>query len=1189
MLLWIIAILLLLLIWGGGFLLSVFEVDVSSTLQIVLTVVVVLGVAGILLYRRIRAQKRAKELEAEILRQSEKQAATARPDRRAEVLELQKRMQQGIAALKDTKIGKKHGASALYALPWYAIIGPPGAGKTTALKHSGLVFPFQDPAGGGVRGVGGTRNCDWWFTNEGILLDTAGRYATDDSDREEWLAFLGLLRRYRPQKPINGLLVAIAVSDLFEATDEQIATYARKLRSRVDEIMTRLDMVLPVYLVFTKSDLIGGFVEFFGDLRKSDRDQILGATFALDGDVGTAPGRYFSEEFDKLSETVHARALRVLGKETNPAARAKIFQFPTEFKALRGNLEQFADELFRQNSFQENPMLRGFYFTSGTQEGKPFERVMGNMARALGIRQPPSHTPPSESKSYFVTDVFRRVVFPDQDLAGRTAAELRRQRLYQGGLAIAAALVAALLLFPAIGSFSKNLTLSRTSEEESKLPAPVKWGGDGPAGDKVATLDPSLARLGELDQYYEDGAPIGYRWGMFQGETVRPALRTAYAAHLEKGMAGPARRKLELDLNAIGMTTGLQSAQFGRMYDRLKLYLMLAHPEYLDIDWAEPRLTKTWGQLLRDESEKTEKAMTPHVRYYLELIKRGPDNGGLAPWVEDPKLVSRARTVLLRAPQLDRIYELLVADANEQVAGITRESIFYGNVAPYVKGRENKRVVGAYTLEGWKIVRKLLTSEQSRLSGERWVLGEDTGSSAQDVAKQIDKLRALYFERYRAEWRAFLADLVAERPTDATSALDQLNALSEPEWPYLRLLRILGENVTLPLEDQDSELEATLKKKAQEKLDAIKEKVTGTETAPVAKVRPKTPVETAFSPLVTFAVPAEGKDPSSTGLAQYQAILAKLIGVMTDLRDADTPSNTSSIEQEFQTAFRSTSALLSSQDGFTRPLLSPLLLRPIMGAWSGVANDVGGAAGGLWEVAVWEPWRTELEPAYPFLESPKEAKLDEFVTFFKPNSGTLWSFYGQNLNGAIRRTGNSFSSTRRFDSKVDFQPDFLATCLTRGAKITDAFFSQGGEEPKVEFEVNLHSVSENVSEVSLEIDGVSNVYKNTPEEWLAGTWPAKGGTPGAKVRIRGLAGLDEQIIREGDFGLFRLISSATKLEKGTAGGQPSGIETLVATYEFPSEHTTLVLDIRTKQGLEVLSPELLRDYKCPRVITTPTN
>jgi type VI secretion system protein ImpL len=72
------------------------------------------------------------------------------------------------------------------------------AGKTTALRSSGLPFPHAK--GGRVRGVGGTRNCDWWLTNDAVILDTAGRWATQDDDREEWLAFLDLLHQTRPQE-----------------------------------------------------------------------------------------------------------------------------------------------------------------------------------------------------------------------------------------------------------------------------------------------------------------------------------------------------------------------------------------------------------------------------------------------------------------------------------------------------------------------------------------------------------------------------------------------------------------------------------------------------------------------------------------------------------------------------------------------------------------------------------------------------------------------------------------------------------------------------------------------------------------------------------------------------------------------------------------------------------------------------
>jgi len=86
-------------------------------------------------------------------------------------------------ALTTLKAASGNKSGYLYDLPWYVIIGPPGAGKTTALVNSGLKFPLSrgtTPAA--VAGVGGTRYCDWWFTEEAVLIDTAGRYTYADSD-----------------------------------------------------------------------------------------------------------------------------------------------------------------------------------------------------------------------------------------------------------------------------------------------------------------------------------------------------------------------------------------------------------------------------------------------------------------------------------------------------------------------------------------------------------------------------------------------------------------------------------------------------------------------------------------------------------------------------------------------------------------------------------------------------------------------------------------------------------------------------------------------------------------------------------------------------------------------------------------------------------------------------------------------
>jgi len=155
------------------------------------------------------------------------------------------------------------------------IIGPPAAGKTTAIRNSGLEFPFGTDRE--IQGVGGTRNCDWWFSNSAIILDTAGRYITDDDDQEEWAAFLDILRKNRSRQPINGVLVCISIADLLNAGSEEMEWHARTIRKRIDELTQRLGLRFPVYLVFTKCDLINGFVQFFEEFSRAQREQIWDA------------------------------------------------------------------------------------------------------------------------------------------------------------------------------------------------------------------------------------------------------------------------------------------------------------------------------------------------------------------------------------------------------------------------------------------------------------------------------------------------------------------------------------------------------------------------------------------------------------------------------------------------------------------------------------------------------------------------------------------------------------------------------------------------------------------------------------------------------------------------------------------------------------------------------------------------
>src|SRR5262245_21069787 len=270
----------------------------------------------VLIIQKMIAKKSAAAIEDRLQAQAQDQLATARPDRKPQVQALQKQLTEAIASLKASKMG----AGALYSLPWYIIIGPPGSGKSTALQESGLNFPYVSQGRKGVRGVGGTRNCDWWFTDEGILLDTAGRYTTELDDRDEWMGFLDLLKNARKHKPINGAIVAIAVSDLLSATEEEIEAHAKNIRERIDELTMRLEIVFPVYLLFTKCDLLQGFTEFFEDFTKADRAQVWGCSLPYAPSGAKGYRDIFEEETNKLFRSLSAQRLASLAAE-RPATK----------------------------------------------------------------------------------------------------------------------------------------------------------------------------------------------------------------------------------------------------------------------------------------------------------------------------------------------------------------------------------------------------------------------------------------------------------------------------------------------------------------------------------------------------------------------------------------------------------------------------------------------------------------------------------------------------------------------------------------------------------------------------------------------------------------------------------------------------------------------------------------------------
>lgn len=864
--------------------------------------------AGYLIFQ-LREVRAARALDRALLAEGARHADMARPDLAAEVAELRSQFGQAIQKLKTRRGGG--GSSSLYALPWYVVIGPPGSGKSTALRNSDLNFAFLSTSGASIRGLGGTRRCDWWLSTEGVLLDTAGRWTSDDEDREEWLSFLDLIRRYRPRRPLEGVMATVSVADIARATEDEMVDLARRIRARVDEIGERLRVSLPVYLLVTKCDLIQGFAETFGGLSREERGQVWGfkATpgpaprpsrprSAVGGpkELGGAfsdPGERFDDQFDGLLDRVEQVSLARMGQVRTHRERETVFVFPRQLASLRDPLRSLVRTVFSENVFQDTPQLRGVYFTSGTQEGRPIDRVLARMSEGYGLADP--QPAPSVSKSYFLKDLFRHVVFRDRGLAQRNPAAIERQRRWRLGICAAAVGVASVTAAVTTISFwrgRQSLLETRALVAATFSRAPAD--GVEPAarfdgwGERVKTLS-SDATLG-----------LGVK-----AAPLTAALEALYLARLRERVFVPVANALVKDLDrfagrlaAAGATTENLSA-LKKQYDALKLHLAWSAPrspaqpplEGALSRWAARAVAGRW--VGRGSDARARASAETHAAAYLVAMQAG-QTPHLA---RNQAVIDRMRYALATVDTERTLVQFVVqrVDKQHDPIGLTQ---LVGRDVRWL--RAERKVAGAFTRRAWEgSVQTLLDEQAAVFFGERWVRHDrvSDGADKDRLVRHRRALRTYFLGLVIKEWEAMLASLSVRKPADDVEAHALLRELTEGDPRALtRLFRNLDYQLRYGPADAESD-----------------------------------PVRRTFAGLLSFAPTATAQHRPNwiAPATQYEE---QLEYVRDALRARIDGSRLHHLARRRRIALGVTEALIDQRPSAWQPMLRALLVPPIVGA-----------------------------------------------------------------------------------------------------------------------------------------------------------------------------------------------------------------------------------------------------------------
>ncbi len=1050
--------------------------------------------------------------------------------------QLKEKFSTAVAQLKVKRFsGAANSSVSLYQLPWYVIIGSPGSGKTTAIRQSGLEFPLEAMTGGAsLGGVGGTRNCDWWITNDAVLLDTAGRYTTQDSqqatDARGWLNFLTLLKKYRKRRPINGALVALGMDEILSMSAEQRLRHSQILRARLDELRNHLKVDFPVYLLITKADLLVGFREYFDQMYPEEQDQVWGVTFQSIGFDVTA----VKSEFNLLCQNLFTQLPARMNGERDFLRRQTMLNFPWQFDNLQPTLLDFLSQIFGQQGMAASHQLRGMYFTSAVQQGSPIDRMVAGVAAKFGVRGNYSSLQKT-SRSLFLKKMFREVIFQESNLAGTNPQQERKIRVIRFAAFCGIAGLAMLLALGWTGAFAAQkkylgeinnsvqhyLGLNTKEESFEEYLASIKLVEDA---SKVYSNEehPWLSNAGMYDSGVDESAKSAYLRALDQG----------YVAFLAN--------------NIVIWFANNDQRSFDETFNALKFYLMLVEPQHRDIEFmsawlAENPVTGTDAEV----GAELARQLTNLYALKKDFSLQSPDL----------KAIKNIQAMLSAIEPAERIYAQIKNDFSEKKIDFRPKlGLFFDTL--YSANPANALVVPfIFTQEGYKVIDLSPGSSYiDQYSADIWVLGQpDSKLGDADRDAISESLQRQYTRDYIATWQTLISSINLRSIGTETDLVNALTKVSDPvESPLLAIIRLIVNQTDL-----------------KEKPSAEKKVISG--------ALKKLGKESQANKLLA-AVDTPASEPIILAVKRNFADIHRLVVGAPAGKDSQIIAQLSELKQSINAAYLSedASSAVMQLGANTIPAKKTLMLaaelpapfnawvaamaRQASGQLSSAAN---GAVNNLVRQSLSGQCQKITRGMFPFEpQSAQSVSFNEFVDYFKPN-GIEDAFVRANLEKHLDRA----LWKAKVGSEIAISSATLSMLQT-GQQIREAYFGTGAAFPQIVVRIKPVSMDPNIKEFALQVGDKRILYSHGPKLQSDVEW--NGNIGQVQLAFKDLNDMNSVQNFEGPWSLHRAISS------GSVTSDDSG--KLNVTFSNGPNKVTFQFVTNARQN--PFDPRLLSSYRC---------
>ena len=1071
----------LLILFAGPYIALAGYVPLASWVtRLLLSAGVIIGYALYKYIQHLKSQQQQDKLVAQISAEDNTNQAID-----AESTALRKKFIAAFDVLKNTK----GGPPSLTKIPWYMIIGSPGAGKTTLLSNSGLSFPLADKLGNkSLSGVGGTKNCDWWITQDAVLLDTAGRYASQDSfqkvDESGWKNFLALIKRFR-KKPISGLIVSISMTDIINLNEYELSQQTTQVKQRIAEVNDYFSTRFPVYIVITKTDMLAGFSQFFETFSHKEREQTFGFTFDPAISTGNHCSKHFNQQFSALCNAITRRQWDRLALERDSGRKSQLYAFGEQLSSLENPLSHIIRQLGDTDDRMSTGIIRGLYFTSGVQTGAPIDRMQARISRIVGMHATQKPIWNNDQRSYFIKELLQQVVFAEADRFGTQAGHERKKKHIKQYSLAAFTVISVLICAGLLTSFNNN-----TKYLEQADASVEHWLAEYQLNQQSATQQRSLpGQLPAINQFLstinglKDTQQRHFSgMGLDQGNALQHALKASYQRLLKAVLQPYVHQQLERLLTA--ETTPAQQ------YQALKTYLMLGDEGKLrKNDYIKQFLATILNNHKRFTATQYAQLLT-HVDYLVDNnIRLDTLNG---------QLITDARRTL-RAQPLGEIYyrELKERSSNAfdylsmaQLGGSSWHTLF-------TTSRDDIETISAMFTPAQfdQIMTRGITGYLDELADEAWVLGRENTLDSTTTAKQ---LRKLYTQDYVNSWQHLIDSISVNTTSDAASLVPRLQAAAQSDSPFFILLNSIARATELTSRQVESDL--------------------------------------------AFAQSANEKLSTARDLLGHEEEKRYVTSRFSALHEAMKEQRRAATEQQFRSLLQDIIVKLNFQLQNTRPDSQPIALNALQGfsysqtpplnRWADelvgiIANTQHRLSRQQWNTQWQNQWvpvcESIVQHKYPFQpHADTDASQSDLVQLFANNGGLL-AFFNQHLAPLINTQSTPWAWLDDVQAEYQFSHQVLPFFESAFA-IQHALFKSGGSELSARFTITPVYLDPRLARLHMSVHGASINYqfgRPTPTTII---WPPAGSELSSINFIR-RDGSEIQTTERGLFAFARLLDS----------------------------------------------------------------